>query len=173
MRIADYYRGTNLDLATHLPPEEVERRINDAAASTLSPFATGVAGRASSGAILLRLRRSAFIRNEAKPILTGRIRAERSGSRLQLRYRGPLPMLFFFPASYFILVMATALFLTTGVQPEAEPMLRWVLPLMVPAFLCAPALVMVLALRGADAGLDGLVAFLKTQVAAKEVRPRI
>jgi len=172
MRIADYYRGTSLDLAAHLPPEEVERRINDATSSAFSPFATGVTGWAASGRIRLQLRRSAFFRNNAKPILAGTIRADRSGSRLDLRYRGPLPTLFFFPVWYLILLVATALFLATGTEPVTRPFPEWYLPLMVPLFLFAPMLVMVLALRGADAELDELVALLKTEAAAKEVRPR-
>lgn len=172
MRIGDYYRGTDVDLVTKLPPEEVERRINDEAASIFSPFATGVIGWARFGAIRLRLRRSAFIRNDAKPILAGRIEAERSGSRLHLRYRGPLPMLVFFPLSYAIIVLSAAVFLVMGDGGEVEAMLRLMLPPMLLVFLCAPALVLYLALRDADADRDALVAFLKTGLAAQEVPPR-
>lgn len=172
MRIGDYYRGTDVDLVTKLPPEEVERRINDGAASILSPFATGVIGWARFGAIRLRIRRNAFIRNDAKPILAGRIQAERSGSRLHLRYRGPLPMLVFFPFCYAFILLSAALLLFLEAEPEAEAMLRLMLPPMLLVFLCAPALVLYLALRGADADRDALVAFLKTSLTAQEVPPR-
>lgn len=166
MRIGEYYRGRDIDLVTKLPPEEVERRINDEAASILSPFATGVIGWARFGAIRLRIRRNAFFRNDARPILAGRIRADRGGSRLHLRYRGPLPTLVFLPLWYVILAFSAAIFLSMGTGQEAMPGLMLAPMLIV---FCAPALVIYLALRGADADLDELVAFLKTNLKAHEI----
>jgi hypothetical protein len=95
LRLSDYFRGKRLTLATRLPPAEVERRIKDAAESIFYPFATGAVGWARYSVARLRYRRFFWLSYSAKPVLAGRIRAQGSGSRLDLNYRAPLLMYLF------------------------------------------------------------------------------
>lgn len=171
MRIGEYYRGVRIELATKLPPEEVERRINDGAASILTPFATGVVGWARFGAIRLRLRRGLF-RNDAKPILAGRIGPDRGGSRLHLVWRGPLPMLVFFPVFYSMLAAFAVMFVAIGQSEPMDPNVRWAILVAFLVMLPVPPLILFLGLRGAEADLEELLAFLRTRLAAYEVASR-
>lgn len=171
MRIGDYYRGVRIELATKLPPDEVERRINEGAQSILTPFASGVIGWARFGAIRLRFRRSRWFRNDARPILAGHIRPDRGGSLLHLVWRGPVPMLIFFPFFYLILLAFGGIWIAVGVA-EAEPMVRAVFATTFLIMLATPALVLLLGVRGAEADLEALLAFLKERLVAHEVAPR-
>ena len=170
MRIGDYYRGVRIELATKLPPEEVERQINDGAASILTPFATGVVGSARFGAIRLRLRRSLF-RNDAKPILAGRIRPDRGGSLLHLVWRGPLPMLVFFPLMYLNFAAFAAVFVAAGPGGGMDVTGRWAVLFAFLLMLPVPALILILGLRSADADLEEFV-LRSARLNAREVAPR-
>jgi hypothetical protein len=170
-RIRDYFVGRRLRLATRLPPDEAARRINDGAASILSPFATGVIGWARFGRIRLRYRRSLWWRSDARPILAGRIRADRGGSLIHLNYRGPLPLIVFLPFWYAALVLMAVVFLASVLSSGVETAFVFAFPLMLVVMLIFPAALVRFSLTRADADFEEMLAFLRTSLAARGIPP--
>lgn len=166
MRLRDYFGGRRFSLATRLPPEEVERQINSAAASIFSPVASGVIGWARFGRVRLRYRAGIFSYN-GKPILAGRIVPDRSGARLELNYRAQLPLYVGFPLWYLAYSALLLVFLVGGDWapgiglPEKIGIVLFAL-----AIGAAPIAVHYFATRNAEEELAILVDFLRRAVGA-------
>jgi hypothetical protein len=112
MRFIDYLRRDRLVLDSGLPPETVAQRLDDEIGSIWAPFSTGVVGWVAFGRFNLVYRRHVWLRNHWIPVLSGRIRAHRTGSRIIVRYGIP-PPLQFLPFAFILAFVVVAVPPTT------------------------------------------------------------
>jgi hypothetical protein len=163
MRFRDYFIGIPVELASALPPGEIASRINASAASPWNPFARGVTGRASKADIQLRFSSSPLEYN-SKPCLRGSIKADGTGSRLRLRYRGRKFSILFFvvwwTALLLVLIGAASAWLAEPKGFDATELI-WI-----PVFAAFPLVVHYIGTANADADLDRLIAFLREEAGA-------
>ncbi len=168
MRLRDYFGGLPLRVATRLPPEEVERRINAAAPSPLGPFATGVLGQARSGWVQLRYRPGLFS-YKGMPMLTGPIEAAGSGSVLSLVYRGRLATRLAFLLGYSAIGIMVLVFIAFGGwAPGIEPREKALAIAMLGIVALLPLGVHMIGIRGGEAHLEALANFLRTTLDASD-----
>lgn len=168
MRLGDYYRGLPLRLATRLPPEEVARQINDAIPSPLRPFALGIVGRARLGRLHLRYRAS-FFTYDGMPMLTGPIEAHRSGSLLQLKYRGRLATRIAFPLSFLLIgCLALTFAIGGGWAPGIEAGEKALQAFVLVVVAILPLGIHMFAIRNAEAHFEKLADFLRTTLGARD-----
>ena len=150
-----------------LPPEDVERRINEEAGSRWNPFQSGVVGGALAGRIRLRVRR--FFRNDWKPILAGRISSEGGGSRIELAYRAPRWALPFALLWFAIVILMSVTMVAQGMGSEDA----WIAAIILPAFYLIPVLAYILGTWGAETECELLLHFIARVTDAQiENRPR-
>ncbi len=166
MRLSEYWRGIPVTLTAPLAPDAAARKIDAAAGSVLSPFATGIVGRAGAGRVRLGYRPSIFSYN-ARPLLTGRILPDRAGARLELAYRGPVLVRLMFPLLVLIILAAGVAIAASGGLDAVSGLLIGLTPLV--------GLVLALAahaflIRNAETELALLIDFLKHAIGAEEVR---
>jgi hypothetical protein len=115
----------------------------------------------------LRYRRP-FWRYDGQPILAGRITEGNRGTRLDLRYRAPLPMYVFYPLFYFFLLFfASTLFLFGQWEPTISLAEKGLVAGFL-IFMTAFPLGMHFAFTArADAEFDEIIAFLEQEVQAR------
>ena len=166
MRLRDHFLGYSLEMRSRLRPDEIERRINQAAVSQLAPFKTGIAGWARFGRIRLRYRPSRFFDYGGSPILAGRIHADSLPVRLTLRYRAPIPVSLFFALWYGIILLSLSMMLAEGVFSEFSIDEAAISGGMLLFFFIAPIAMHYLATRRADANFDLLVRFVEEHAEA-------
>ena len=95
-------------MTSPLPPHEVERRINEATISRFVLFTEGTIGWARLGRLRLKYRQR-FFHYDSKPILAGRIVADKAGSRFDLNFRAPGWAYVFYPFWYVALLLMVLL----------------------------------------------------------------
>jgi hypothetical protein len=144
MRLDRYFLGVRLRLHSPLPPELLAEHINRAASSSFNPFADGVVGGVRFRRMRLGFQGGIFEYN-AKPILSGSVRAISSGTELRLEYGAPTWARVFFAVWYVVLG-------AIAVSTAADPMLM--------IFLVAPIVLTVLGTLDADDRLESLLMFL-------------
>lgn len=166
MRLSEYWRGIPVTLTTPFAADAAAEKINAAAGSVLSPFASGIIGWARAGRLRLGCRPSIFSYN-GRPLLTGRILPDRAGTRLELAYRGPVLARLMFPLLVLIILAAGVAIAASGGLDAVSGLLIGLTPLV--------GLILALAahaflIRNAETELALLVDFLKHAIGAEEVR---
>ena len=169
MRLRDYFIGQPVRLTSPHSPRMVADRINEAAGSRFWPFHTdAVVGGVWLGILRLRYVNSPFEYN-AKPVLVGALRQDRSGSILKLRYRAPA-WVYFFDLIWFG-ALSMVILMLLGLVGQRNPdltggdlLFSWTVLLVL---LVTPLALHYFGTRKSDEELGYLLEFLKECVEAK------
>jgi len=171
MRLRDYYRGLPLRLTSALPPDDAARRINEALASPLQPFATGVLGRVSAGHLSLRYRPGLFAYRDM-PILTGPITALGGGSLLTLCFRGRGVTRAAFFIGYAVMAAMVLAWIIAGEWHPGIGRGERALIIALSTTALFPLLIHVIAIRSGEVHLAKLAAFLEYTLDATQADER-
>ena len=100
MRVREFLFGREVELRSPLSPDELRSRINGAAGWMFWPFQSDrIVGGITFGWMRLRYMSGPFEYN-AKPVLSGRVQADLSGSHIRARFGASVSTRFFFVLWY-------------------------------------------------------------------------
>ena len=159
MKLIKYFGGESLQLRSSLSAKEVAERINRTAGSSFWPFTVGVVGGVHWGHVRLRFRSSIFEYN-AKPVLAGRLCDATGGARLDLKYRAPIWVYFFYSIWYLFLGLIIVGLSSNGMNPELTNGDKVMVFAIFALLLVAPLGMHAIGTRNAESELGELADFL-------------
>ena len=163
MPFRKYFGGIRIELRSPLSPARLKEQINAQASWGLSPFYTGVVGRVWGQTLRLKYR-SSIMEYSEKPLLTGRIEAVPSGSRLPLVYRAPrstLPFFIFWFGFLLLAFIGTSVSLVSNRDFDSAMILA-----LLPVFASVPIAMHAWGTRRWDEDLAALLDFLEREAQA-------
>ncbi|MFM5895225.1 MAG: hypothetical protein ACKOQM_12455 [Novosphingobium sp.] len=152
--------GRELELYSPLRPDELRDRINGSTGSMFWPFQVHkIVGGISLGWMRLRYQSSPFEYN-AKPVLSGRMQADLSGTRIRARFGASATTKLFFVFWYSVLAI---IMVSLGAQPRMQPGQEPVPWPFILIFVILPAAMHLLLTRNASRDLERILRFLAEQ----------
>ena len=157
MRVREFLFGREVELRSPLSPDELRSRINGAAGWMFWPFQSDrIVGGITFGWMRLRYMSGPFEYN-AKPVLSGRVQADLSGSHIRARFGASVSTRFFFVLWY---VFLATMFIAIWALPAAKGVQPFPWPIAM-VFFVLPAAMHLFFTRDASRDLRCILAFLE------------